>query len=116
METRLAKARYQASSDAVTNEVCFVTAPQRLASVDDEFVIPVPRGCLQQLRRGRIELDLLPQPVHQLLQELAIARITVTPDLDQQPSELTVCPAFASNICRRRSSSLVRRTGSPCAI
>jgi hypothetical protein len=49
----------------------------------DHKLISGPRRCLQKLGRGRIDLDFLPQPVHELLQELAVPRIPVTPDLDE---------------------------------
>jgi hypothetical protein len=40
---------------------------------------------LQKLGRGGVYLDFLPQPVHELLEELAVSGIPVTPDLDEQP-------------------------------
>ena len=55
-----------------------------LSSIDHEL-IPCPRRRLQQLGHGRIRLDLLPHPMHQLLEQLAIARAAMSPDLHQQP-------------------------------
>jgi hypothetical protein len=39
---------------------------------------------LQQLRRSGIHFDFLAQAMHQLLQELPVSRVAVTPDLDQE--------------------------------
>ena len=48
-------------------------------------LVPSPRSGLQKLGRGGINLDFLPQPVHELLEELPVAGIPVPPDLDEQP-------------------------------
>ena len=60
-------------------------APQATFSnqlVNHQFV--ARRRGAQQRRRSRVRFDLLPQPVHQLLQQLAIATAAMPPDLHQQ--------------------------------
>jgi hypothetical protein len=48
-----------------------------------QFVTRAGRG-LQKLGACRIVLDLLPQPMDELLEQLPVAGATVTPDMDQE--------------------------------
>ena len=50
--------------------------------VDDEFVSAGSRG-LENLRHGRVRLDLVSQPVYELLEQLPVAGAAMAPDLYQ---------------------------------
>ena len=99
MTSSLPERPYQASSGSVTSEGDFVTAGVRRrlnrgrgqnviavgtrVSVDDEFITR-SRGCLQKLGRGGVRLDLLSQAMDELLQQLPIAGVAMSPDLNQE--------------------------------
>src|SRR5581483_1660608 len=84
----LADRRYQASNGAVTKRC---DRRQRLGGgrsafsglLDDQSVAGA-RSRLQELRRGGVGFDLLPQPVHKLLQQLPVCRVPMAPHLDEK--------------------------------